>query len=163
MRSLTAHLASLRAHGAWADQRLLDGLRAAGTPVPDALRELAHVRGAQEVWLSRIEQRPATIPVWPALSLDELAEIGHHVDQAWERFFEACSDATLDRLVAYTNSAGAAFTTPLDAILFHVMTHGQYHRGKANVALRAAGAAAVGVDYIVWVRSGGLNALRHES
>jgi uncharacterized damage-inducible protein DinB len=110
------------------------------------------VRGAQEVWLSRIEQRGASMPVWPSLSMEELAEVGPRIDQAWSQQFAELTDADLDRVVSYTNSAGVSYDTRLEDILLHLMLHGQYHRGKANAALRAAGMPPVGVDYIVWQR-----------
>lgn len=56
--------------------------------------------------------------------------------------------------VSYRNVAGEPFATPLGDILLHVMLHAQYHRGKANAALRVAGRAAA-VDYILWHRSRG--------
>jgi uncharacterized damage-inducible protein DinB len=149
---VVAHLRSLCAHGAWADQRLLGALQGAGRPVPDALREMAHLRGAQETWLSRIEGRKATLPVWPDLALDALATEGARLDAALASHCEALRPESLDRIVAYTNSAGDAFRTPLAEILLHLFLHGQYHRGKVNAAFRAAGAAPAGVDYITWQR-----------
>jgi uncharacterized damage-inducible protein DinB len=147
-----AHLNALHQHSEWADRRMLAVLIAAGAPVRGALRELAHVRGSQEVWLSRIERREATLPVWPEMSLDELAAAGQSVDLGWRRLLDGLSNAELARVVSYTNSAGQSFTTPLEEILEHVMLHAQYHRGKANVALRAAGLTPAGVDFIAWAR-----------
>jgi uncharacterized damage-inducible protein DinB len=150
--SLLAHLTSLRDHGEWADRRLLEAVRAASAPA--AIRELAHVRGAQEIWLSRIEQRPPTIPIWPELSAEELATVGAAMDAAWRTWFSELSEGTLSRPVSYKNLAGDPYTTPLSEILLHTMLHGQYHRGKASVALRAATGAAVSVDYMLWQWSG---------
>jgi uncharacterized damage-inducible protein DinB len=146
------HLTSLRDHGEWADRRLLESLRE--TAVPDAVRELAHVRGAQEIWLSRIEQRRSTLPIWPELSVDELATIGEALDAAWRARFAALTADMLSQPISYRNMAGDPFSTPLSEILLHTMLHGHYHRGKANVAIRAATGAAVGLDYILWCRSG---------
>ncbi len=146
------HLASLRAHGEWADQRLLDAVLDAEAPA--AVRELAHVRGAQEIWLSRIEQRPATLAVWPEMTAAELAAVGASVDAAWRARFSELTEGMLAQPVSYTNMAGKTFTTPLSEILLHTMLHGHYHRGKACVALRAATGAAVSVDYMLWRRTG---------
>lgn len=152
MDTLITHLRALRAHGAWADARLLAAVRAADHPDPDAVRELSHVRGAQEIWLARIEGRAATLPVWPTLTVDELERAGRSVDAALAELFERLDEASLERGVSYVNTAGQQFSTPVGGILLHLLTHGQYHRGKANVALRDAGAEPVGVDYIVWLR-----------
>lgn len=146
------YLQSLHAHGAWADGRLLEAARAAAGAPPEALREMCHVRGAQEVWLARIEGRVPALAVWPDLTLAELAVAGATVDAAWRAFLAELQPASLGQQVEYSNSAGRAFSTPLGEILLHLMTHGQYHRGKANAALRAAGADAPGLDYIMWQR-----------
>lgn len=150
---LLTHLDALRQHGAWADERLLTALRAAPTPVPAALRELAHIRGAQETWLARIEQRASKLAVWPDLSTDALAAAGVALDAAYHEYFRTLSVASLDRPVSYMNTAGQSFTTPLVDILLQVFSHGQYHRGKANVALRDAHVEPVGMDYIGWRRT----------
>lgn len=150
--AILAHLASLQRHGEWADLRLLKARGPAGAPVPEALRELAHVRGAQETWLARIEARAPTLAVWPDPPMDQLAIVGSGVDSGWRAYHQRLSAAELERRVSYTNSAGVSFTTPVVEILLHVATHGQYHRGKVNAALRAAGAEPVGVDYIMWQR-----------
>lgn len=147
---LVAHLAALQRHGEWADRRLLEALRSVVSP--EALRECAHVRGAQETWLARIEGRPATLPVWPELTVEELAHQGAGIDAGWRRFLADLDASRLGTAIAYRNSAGDSFATPLGEILLHVMLHGQYHRGKANAALRAAG-TPVGLDYILWQRS----------
>ena len=63
--TLIAHLVSLRMHGEWADRQFVEALVALPEPPREVLRELAHVRGAQEVWLSRVEKRAPVIPAWP--------------------------------------------------------------------------------------------------
>ena len=62
---LLKHLESLRAHGEWADAHLLRAVEHAAPDVAEVIRELAHVRGAQDTWLARIQRRDPTIPVWP--------------------------------------------------------------------------------------------------
>jgi uncharacterized damage-inducible protein DinB len=142
-------------HGEWADARLLASARAATGDLGVVLRELAHIRGAQETWLSRIEGRPSTLPVWPTLTLDELAALAPDLDAAMRITLDRLTVADLSRVIAYTNSAGVAFETPVGEIIVHLLSHGQYHRGKANAALRAIGAEVMVVDYIVWQRQGG--------
>ncbi len=139
----------MREHGAWADARLLDVL--GRVDVPAALRECAHVRGSQETWLARIEQRPSTLAVWPELTVEQLAEVGPRIDAGWRDLIARLADDRLDVSVSYKSVAGDPFTTPLIEILTHVMLHGQYHRGKANAILSAAG-SPVALDFIVWQR-----------
>lgn len=149
------HLRRLNAHGVWADARLLAAAQAAGGDLTPVLRELAHVRGAQETWLSRIEGRAATLPVWPSLTLSELARVGTAVDAQLTQALSSLTPSRLAAEVRYANAAGQIFHLPAGDIILHLMLHGQYHRARANAALREIGAAAMNVDFIVWQRAGG--------
>lgn len=145
-------LRRLGRHGAWADARLLHTARQASGDLAPVLRELGHVRAAQDIWLSRIAGRSATLPVWPTLGLDELATAGAAIDAAMGTLLGALTPEGLTREVAYKTSAGVTYRTAVGDILLHLLTHGQYHRGKANAALRAIGAEAANVDFITWLR-----------
>ncbi|MFN0099759.1 MAG: DinB family protein [Gemmatimonadaceae bacterium] len=146
------YLQRLGTHGAWADARLLAAARNASAEISTVLAELAHIRGAQETWIARVEGRSATLPVWPVMTLAELAQAGLRLDAHLHRLLGALTTADLERHVTYTNTSGREFRTPLGDILIHLLTHGQYHRGKANAALRAIGAAGIDVDFITWQR-----------
>jgi len=132
---------------------MLAAAQAAVGDITTVLRELAHVRGAQETWLSRIEGRPPTLPVWPGLTLSDLARLGPALDAQMRQALASLTPQQLTAEISYANAEGQAFRTPLGEILLHLMLHGQYHRGKANAALRDIGAGAVGVDYIAWHRA----------
>ncbi len=149
---LVRYLQSLRTHGEWADARLLGLVRDADADVTRVLRELAHIRGAQDVWLARIQGGVATIAVWPEWSAADLEREGAPLDARLREAFARLTPESLAEVITYKNVAGTTFSTPLGDILFHVLTHGQYHRGKANAALRDAGAGAIDVDYIIWQR-----------
>lgn len=138
-------------HAVWADGKLLDALRA-GAAGALAWREYAHVLGAEAVWLARLEGREATTAIWPALTPDEADALSRSVRDGYAAYLERLDDDALDRLVAYRNSAGQAFSTAIGDILLHVALHGQYHRGKINLMLRQDGLAPVPTDYIAFVR-----------
>jgi hypothetical protein len=57
-------------HMEWADARTLEALRASGGQPEEAMETLAHVLGAEAVWLSRIRGILPDVAVWPELSLD---------------------------------------------------------------------------------------------
>ena len=142
----------LIAHGEWADALVLDALERLPAPPIVALREFAHVLGAQEVWLARIEGRVPRTPVWPDLPLAGLAPLAAANRAGYRALLDRLTDADLARPVSYTNSAGDSFSTLLGDIMLHVAMHGQYHRGKVNVALRQAGLPPVPVDLVAFVR-----------
>lgn len=147
-------LRRLWAHAVWADDFLLAGLRAAGDTLPaQAVREYAHVLGADEVWLSRLEGRPSRSAVWPVVgSLDETEAMSAAVRDGYARYLGALTEGTLAADCAYTNSAGQSFVTPVGDILLHVMLHAQYHRGKLNLLLRQGAAEPAPTDFISWAR-----------
>jgi uncharacterized damage-inducible protein DinB len=154
-------LVRLWKHSAWADETILNALKAPNeAKIAAAIKEYAHILGAEEVWLSRVEGRPATIAVWPEIQRKELSAVAKTVHAAYAKYFASLKDADLDRVVSYKNSLGRSFDSLLGDILLHVVLHGQYHRGKVNRILRDASAAPGPVDYIVFARGGPAASLR---
>ena len=145
-------LRRLWAHAEWADGLLLAALEQQPNPPAEALREYAHILGAEETWLSRLEGRPARAAVWPEPTPEAVGELARAVRAGYGAYLTSLAESQLDRGVAYVNSAGLAFTTPAVDILLQVMLHGQYHRGKINLLLRQAGLAPAPVDFISFVR-----------
>lgn len=140
----------LLAHNVWADQRMIDALGAScGSEI---LGEAAHVLGAQEIWLARIEGRTPRLPVWPDLDMDGMCSAAEAVHAGYAALLERTGVDDLTRVVSYVNSAGDSFGTPLGEILHHVFLHGQYHRGKVNLLLRQAGHEPAPTDFIAFVR-----------
>ncbi len=152
------HLRLLRRHEAWADEAILDALRAAAPAPAEAMRELAHILGAEETWLARIEGRPSMVPIWPevaadpAAALDALVALEAAVRAGYDTLLARLDDGRLQESITYTNSAGRTFTNTVGDILMHVALHAQYHRGKINLLLRQTGAAPAPVDFISFVR-----------
>jgi uncharacterized damage-inducible protein DinB len=146
------YLTRLFRHMAWADERALAALRNAAAASDLAHQELAHLLGTEHVWLARLEGRPATVAVWPKLSIDECEALARETPAGLQAYVERTGDAALERMVHYRNSAGAEFDTKASDILLHVALHGMYHRGKVAAALRAAGAEPAPTDYIAFVR-----------
>ena len=144
-------LRQLFAHVEWADGILLAAIRGGNAPA-EAVREYAHILGADEVWLARIQGRASRQPVWPELSAAALEALAGEVHRGYRAVLDGLTDAGLGRVVAYTNTAGKAFETVLHDILVHVVLHAQYHRGKINLLLRQAGLEPAPADYIAFVR-----------
>ena len=149
---MTGEIHKLYSHIAWADARLLDALRAALTPPSETVREYAHVLGADETWLARLQGRPQRIPVWPSVTLAELPDLAAAVHEGYRDYLRTLDDQALGRRIAYTNSAGSSFENAVGDILLHVALHAQYHRGKINLLLRQAGLEPAPIDFIAWVR-----------
>lgn len=146
-----AQIKRLFEHLAWADASLAQAVLLPDPPA-EAVREYAHVAGAAEVWLSRLQHRESTVGVWPELDATGAASLAARTAAGYLAFIETLDDGMLDAPVTYTNTAGKAFATPLGDILLHLAMHGQYHRGKVNLLLRQAGAEPEPVDFIRFVR-----------
>jgi uncharacterized damage-inducible protein DinB len=140
------------AHAAWADGLLLSELEAMHPPPALAWREYAHVLGAESVWIDRLIGRAARFPVWPDLSPAEASTLAASLREEYAAYVAALTPDALDARVAYVNSAGLSFETPVSDILLQVMLHGQYHRGKINLMLRQAHLPPVPTDYISFAR-----------
>jgi uncharacterized damage-inducible protein DinB len=152
MPAMLAELRRLYEHARWADEQALAALAAAGEPPAAALEVLAHVLGAEDVWLARLEQHAATLAVWPALAASELARAAGAVHAAYARYLGELGEEDLLGRVAYRNSAGQAFENTVADILLHVALHGTHHRGQVAWILRQHGLVPPGVDYIAFIR-----------
>ena len=142
----------MRDHLAWADDALLDTITDA-RPCPDAAAcEFAHILGADETWLARLEGRRPNAAVWPSANLHALRQLALDVQVGYARHLDTLIETDLLRIVTYQNSARISFETPVRDILFHVFLHAQYHRGKVNLLLRQAGLTPAPVDYIGFIR-----------
>jgi uncharacterized damage-inducible protein DinB len=136
---------------AWANTRVIDGLRASPGLDPHALEQFAHVLGAENVWLTRILGEPARVAVWPSLSIDECAALSAENQRGFDAVLRE-GDGALEREVTYTNSAGRTFTNRVIDILLHVAMHGSYHRGMTSILTRRSGGVATPTDFIAFVR-----------
>lgn len=153
-RPSSGEMRPLFAHLFWADARALDGLRTAAGNTAQALELLAHVIGAETVWLARIEGRAPELPVWPALTLEECAAAALRVRAGYEALLTRIEGdpGELARMVHYRNSAGLEFDSSVADILRHVALHGAYHRGQVALLVRMSGTAPQATDYIAWSR-----------
>ncbi|HKP16605.1 MAG TPA: DinB family protein [Gemmatimonadaceae bacterium] len=139
-------------HAAWSDELLLSELEAMQPPPAVAWREYAHVLGAESVWLDRLLQRPQRYAVWPELSAVAARSLAASLRAEYAAYVAGLSADALDSRVAYVNSAGQSFETPVSDILLQVALHGQYHRGKINLLLRQAHLPPTPTDYIAFAR-----------
>ncbi|HEY9516032.1 MAG TPA: DinB family protein [Gemmatimonadaceae bacterium] len=146
------HLRRLTEHCLAADASLAAALRAVQSSPAPLVREYAHILGAEEVWLARLESRTARAAIWPEATVGELLPLRDAVVDGYRAYVGRLSADDLGRLIDYRNSAGLTFSNTIADILLHVMLHGQYHRGKVNLLLRQSGLAPVPTDYIAFVR-----------
>jgi uncharacterized damage-inducible protein DinB len=146
------HLARLLRYDVWANQETLQSLRQETAPAR-SLRWMGHIIAAEYLWLARLNQSPAPMPVWPDLSFQDcelrLRELSSRIlDEV------PGTAGPLSRKVSYTNTKGEAWTNTVEEILTHVVIHSAYHRGQIASDLRTAGQEPAYTDYIHAVRQG---------
>lgn len=140
-------------YDAWANGQTLASLRE-GTPPAKAVRWMAHIVGAGEVWLARLLGETPPLPVWPDLDLDGCAAGVARLGDRWTRYLEGLATEDLDQAVTYRNSRGENWTSTVSDILTHVTIHGAYHRAQIAAAVRESGGQPAYTDFIQAARLG---------
>ena len=115
---------------------------------------MAHIFAAERLWMERLEQRPQTLPVWPAFTADECERQAAELPVLWKTYLAGTSEAALARPISYQNSKGETWSSRKDDVLMHVIAHAVYHRGQVAAAVRAAGFTPAYTDFIHSIRQG---------
>ena len=140
------------AYDDWANRAVLHALT---SDAPEnCVAWLAHIVGAELLWLARLHGRPKLLPVWPQLSPSAFPPHLDDLRSAWPSFLAGLEPAGLEREIVYKNSRGEGFSSRVEDVLEHVLFHGAYHRGQIASALRAAGLEPPYTDYIHATRNG---------
>lgn len=142
-------------YDAWGNLAALESLRL-GTiaPSPRACALVGHLIGAGRLWLDRLQGRPASVEIWPALSLDECEAGIRGLEASWKEYLDGLKPADLSRMVAYTNSKGERWENTIGDIMTHVTLHGTYHRGQIATLVRQSGNVPAYTDFIEATRRG---------
>jgi uncharacterized damage-inducible protein DinB len=140
-------------YDAWANDETLGSLRSASPPAK-ALRWMAHIVGAGELWLARLHDAPPTMAVWPDLDLDRCTAGAARLAEQWPRYLATLEDEDLGQGIGYRNSKGEYWTSTVADILTHVAIHGSYHRAQIAAAVRESGGEPAYTDFIHAVRQG---------
>jgi uncharacterized damage-inducible protein DinB len=147
---MKAYLARMFRYQAWAHGRTLQGLHATPAAQADALPLMAHLLGAEHIWLSRLNQQEPRYVAWPDLSLEECNQVAAENESGYRAFIEQIEEEQLARLVRYSTSRGQEFATPALDILTHVLAHGPYHRGQIGRIIVQNGGSAPSTDFFVF-------------
>ena len=76
------------------------------------------------------------------------------MQSSWRRYLAELSPADFENEIGYRNSKGEPFSSRVEDIITHVLTHSAYHRGQAALEMRAAGLQPAYTDFIHGVRQG---------
>ncbi len=153
---------SLYGYNTWANQCLFD--TAAGLAPEQFLGQthatlgnlrnvLAHIVGAQRLWIARAQGQPRPADVNPGqyVNVDELREAWVDVDASTHRFLDGLTEPDLNRTVRYVNDQGETWAYPLWQVLFHQVNHAMQHRSEAALVISAMGHSTGWMDYLVYI------------
>ena len=144
-------------YNAWANTRVLGAveslpaeqlLRDLGNSFPSVRDTLAHILGAEWIWLRRWHgESPARgLPATDFPTVASLRDRFTAVERDRRAFLGTVSEERLAQPFTYRDMAGNQHALPLVHSLQHVVNHGTYHRGQVTTLLRQLGATPVSTD-----------------
>ena len=154
---------TLFAYDAWANRRMLEACatlspdqftRDLGSSFRSVRDTLAHILGAQWIWLERFRGRsPVTLPGGESYAdLAALRARWTQFESELLSYVNGLSAADLERSFDYRDLKGNAHRNVLWQTLQHLANHGSYHRGQVTTMFRQLGAKPVGTDMIGFYR-----------
>lgn len=148
------HLRRLLAYDDWANREVCRVLNEAEPPPARSQKLLAHIIGAEELWLDRLLAEKKPVEVWPALTSGQCEARLTELARRWRSYLAGMSAEKLTAPIAYVNSKGEPWKSPAEDVLLHVVMHSAYHRGQMATDMRAAGHTPAYTDFIHCVRQG---------
>jgi uncharacterized damage-inducible protein DinB len=153
----------LFAYDAWANRRTFGACatltpeqftRDLGSSFPSVRDTLAHIVGAQFVWLERFHGRvPAgLLPAADFPDLASLAARSNEIQQGLTDYVNQLSAQDLAGTFQYRDLKGNAHSNVRWQALQHLANHGTYHRGQVATLLRQLGVKPVSSDLIAFYR-----------
>lgn len=164
MSQFVQTIRGLLAYTIWADRTIFQALktvrsedlvRETGASYGSLLGTMAHILGAEQLWLSRILgvplQRVPGLEDFPTLEAMEAS-----FDDFWpqlEFFLASLLAEQLDQEFVWTNTRGETHSAPFRQVLLHFVNHSTYHRGQVVNLLRQLGYEPPHTD-LVYYRGG---------
>jgi uncharacterized damage-inducible protein DinB len=150
-------------YNAWANHRALDAASALsneqfvkpmGSSFGSVRDTLAHICGAEWIWLERFQGRsPASLP--DVLECGDLASLRakwSEQEKRLLRFVNGLTQEEMNRVFEYKTLKFGVYKNPLWESLQHVVNHGTYHRGQVTTLLRQHGAQPMATDLMHFYR-----------
>jgi uncharacterized damage-inducible protein DinB len=150
-------------YNAWANRRSLDAAskltpeqftKPLGSSFPSVRDTLAHICGAEWIWLERFQGRsPASLP--DTTQFADTASLGAHWTELEGRllkFVRGLTQQDLKRVMEYKTLKFGVYSNPLWQSMQHLVNHGTYHRGQVTTMLRQLGAQPTLTDLMHFYR-----------
>lgn len=159
----TDEIRALYDFNAWANARTVAScealsldelLKPNGSSFPSVRDTLAHIYGAEWIWLERWNSRkPAGLPKPDGFAdLAALRAAWDPVARALLDFAHSRTQEQLDAPHEIRTLDGTPYTHPLWQMMQHLVNHGSYHRGQIATFLRQLGHKPQSTDLIRFYR-----------
>jgi uncharacterized damage-inducible protein DinB len=146
-------------YNAWANHRSLEAASALttekfvqpmGSSFGSVRDTLAHLYGAEWIWLERFQGRsPSSLPDTTQFKdLGGLRERWNELEARLLGFVRGLTQTDLNRVFEYKTLKFGVYSNPLCESLQHLVNHGTYHRGQVTTLLRQLGAQPIATDLI---------------
>jgi uncharacterized damage-inducible protein DinB len=144
-------------YNAWANRRCLAAAekltieqftKPMGSSFPSVRDTLAHIYGAEWIWLERFQGRsPSALPnIGQFSNVQTLRETWTVLEDRLIAFVGSISQADIDRQMEYKTLKYGVYSNPLWQSMLHLLNHGTYHRGQVTTLLRQLGAQPILLD-----------------
>jgi uncharacterized damage-inducible protein DinB len=150
-------------YNAWANRRSLSAAAALtpeqftkpmGSSFSSVRDTLAHIFGAEWIWLERFQGRsPSSLP--DTTQYHDISTLGERWGEFEPRllnFVRGLTQSDLDRVMEYKTLKFGVYSNPLWQSMQHLVNHGSYHRGQVTTLLRQLGAPAILTDLMHFYR-----------
>lgn len=150
-------------YNAWANHRSMDAAasltkeqftKPMGSSFASVRDTLAHICGAEWVWLERFQGRsPASLPDAAACAdVQSLRAKWAEQEARLLAFVGSLKQEDLLRVMEYNTLKFGMYRNPLWQSMQHVVNHGTYHRGQVTTLLRQLGAQPILTDLMHYYR-----------
>jgi len=150
-------------YNAWANHRSMEAaasltaelfVRPMGSSFGSVRDTLAHIYGAEWVWLERFQGRsPSSLP--DTAQFPDIASLRERWDEHEVRllsFVRGLTQGDLDRVFEYKTLKFGVYRNPLWESMQHLANHGTYHRGQVTTLLRQLQAQPIATDLMHFYR-----------
>lgn len=156
----------------WANRRLFDvaaglGEEVAGRDVGKQFshstirRMLAHLYGADAVWLSRWQgTSPTALPGADIATMTDLRQRWDSTEREQRAFVHGLTPADLVRVMEYKTTDGSPKRLPLWPLLQHVANHATHHRSEIATMITMVSGSPPPTDLVIYqyVKTGQMTA-----
>jgi uncharacterized damage-inducible protein DinB len=115
---------------------------------------LAHLVGAEKVWLERWLDPGAkpSIKLDDVSSPEDLQNVWEELNAKREQFIASLTEEKLHAPVTMFTMSGASFTHSYAEMMQHLVNHSSYHRGQIAGMMRQLGFQPAPTDWILYRR-----------